>query len=315
MEGRWNMPHDPLQKAVETVRSFNRFYTKRMGLLNPRYLKTKFPLTQARILYELAHRKDPTASELIQELNIDPGYLSRILSVFAKNGLIGKSQSTSDSRFQHLKLTTKGRKTFSELNEKSNREMGTLLKGISRDNQSRLLQAMRAMQTTLNGESGASASPLIRTHRPGDAGWIIFRHGELYAEEYGYDETFEGLVADILAHFLEHHDPKRERLWIAERDGERVGSVMIVKADEDVAQLRIFLVEPKARGMGIGKRLIQECIDFSKRSGYNKIKLWTHSELDAARHLYVKAGFKIVEKKRHHSFGRTVVDEVWELAL
>jgi len=304
-----------LDEKIEAVRRFNRFYTGRLGLLKPGLLQTRFPLTQARIIFELAHHEDFTARELIRELDLDAGYLSRILSSFEKDGLIKKSPSQSDNRHRLLKLTAKGRKAFSALNERSKRENEALLQSLSNEDQQRLLQAMHTLESLLGAQAKPARPYLLRTHKPGDIGWIIHRHGVLYAEEYGFDETFEALVADILARFIRHHDPKRERLWIAEQDGERIGSIMIVDAGEEVAQLRILLVEPKARGSGIGKRLIDECLDFSKRAGYQKIKLWTQSNLDAARHLYVKAGFQLVEEKPHKSFGHDLVAQILELPL
>jgi len=304
-----------LSEKIEAVRRFNRFYTGRLGLLKPGLLQTRFPLTHARIIFELAHHEDFTARELIRELDLDAGYLSRILSAFEKDGLIKKSPSQSDNRHRLLKLTAKGRKAFSALNERSKRENEILLQNLSEEDQQRLLQAMHTLESLLGAQARPARPYLLRTHKPGDIGWIIHRHGVLYAEEYGFDETFEALVADILARFIQHHDPKRERLWIAEQDGERIGSIMIVDAGEEVAQLRILLVEPKTRGSGIGKRLIDECLDFSKRAGYKKIKLWTQSNLDAARHLYEKAGFKLVEEKPHKSFGHDLVAQVWELPL
>ena len=304
-----------LAEKIEAVRRFNRFYTGRLGLLKPGLLQTRFPLTQARIIFELAHHEDFTARELIRELDLDAGYLSRILSAFEKDGLLRRSPSKSDNRHRLLKLTAKGRKAFSALNERSKRENEALLQNLSEEDQQRLLQAMHTLESLLGAKTKPARPYLLRTHKPGDIGWIIHRHGVLYAEEYGFDETFEALVADILARFIQHHDPKRERLWIAEQDGERIGSIMIVDAGEEVAQLRILLVEPKARGSGIGKRLIDECIDFSKRAGYKKIKLWTQSNLDAARHLYVKAGFHLVEEKPHKSFGHDLVAQIWELPL
>lgn len=302
-------------QKVEAVRTFNRFYTKRIGLLQQGLLKTRFPLTQARIIFELAQHEHLTASALTSELDIDAGYLSRILGTFEKNGLIRKSPSKFDNRHRLLKLTAKGRKAFSVLNERSKRENEALLQSLSKEDQHRLLHAMHTLESLLGAAAKPARPYLLRTHKPGDIGWIIHRHGVLYAEEYGFDETFEALVADILARFIQHHDPKCERLWIAERDGERMGSVMIVDAGEEVAQLRILLVEPKARGKGIGKRLIDECIDFSKRAGYRKIKLWTQSILLEARHLYEKAGFKLVEEKPHQSFGHDLVAQIWELPL
>jgi DNA-binding MarR family transcriptional regulator/GNAT superfamily N-acetyltransferase len=305
-----------LHEKVEAVRRFDRFYTNRIGLLKPGFLKTRFPLTQARIIFELAQRHDLTASALTRALDIDAGYLSRILSAFEKDGLIQKSPSKSDNRHRLLRLTAKGRKAFSVLNERSKRKNAALLQSLSPEDQQRLLQAMQTLESLLGEAQAKPAAPyLLRPHRAGDIGWIIHRHGVLYAEEYGFDETFEALVADILARFIQHHDPKREYLWIAEQDGERVGSIMIVDAGEEVAQLRILLVEPKARGRGIGKRLIEECIDFSKRAGYKKIKLWTQSLLVEARHLYEKAGFTLAEEKPHQSFGHDLVAQIWELPL
>jgi GNAT superfamily N-acetyltransferase len=202
------------------------------------------------------------------------------------------------------------------LNERSQRENEALLQSLSEEDQHRLLHAMHTLESLLGSRpSGTARLYLLRTHKPGDIGWIIHRHGVLYAEEYGFDETFEALVADILARFIQHHDPKREHLWIVEQDGERIGSVMIVDAGEAVAQLRILLVEPKVRGQGIGKRLVDECLDFSKRAGYKKIKLWTQSTLLEARHLYEKAGFKLIEEKPHQSFGHNLVAQIWELPI
>jgi DNA-binding MarR family transcriptional regulator/N-acetylglutamate synthase-like GNAT family acetyltransferase len=304
-----------LRDKVEALRRFNRFYTNRIGLLKQGLLKTRFPLTQARILFELAQHEHFTASELTSELDIDPGYLSRILSIFEKDGLLKKSPSKSDNRHRLLKLTAKGRKAFSVLNERSKRDNEALLQSLSQEDQLRLLHAMHTLESLLGTRLKPAEPYLLRPHRSGDIGWIIHRHGVLYAEAYGFDETFEALVADILARFIQHHNPKRERLWIAEQDGERIGSVMIVDAGEDVAQLRILLVEPKARGRGIGKRLIDECIDFSRRAGYKKIKLWTQSLLVEARHLYEKAGFALVEEKPHRSFGHDLVAQIWELPL
>ncbi len=304
-----------LAEKIEAVRRFNRFYTGRLGLLKPGLLQTRFPLTQARIIFELAHHEDFTARELIRELDLDAGYLSRILSTFEKDGLLRRSPSKSDNRHRLLKLTAKGRKAFSALNERSKRENEALLQNLSEEDQQRLLQAMHTLESLLGAQAKPARPYLLRTHKPGDIGWIIHRHGVLYAEEYGFDETFEALVADILARFIQHHDPKRERLWIAEQDGERIGSIMIVDAGEETAQLRILLVEPKTRGSGIGKRLIDECLDFSQRAGYKKIKLWTQSNLDAARRLYEKAGFQLVEEKPHKSFGHDLVAQVWELPL
>jgi len=309
------MAENKLNEGVAAFRRFNRFYTKQIGLLTHGLLKTRFPLTQARILYELAQYEQSTANRIIRELNIDPGYLSRILSNFEKDGLIRKIRSKSDSRQRILKLTPQGKKSFSVLDERSTKEAEALLLGLSGENRHRLLHAMQTIENILGNEPKPPSPYLFRPHEPGDIGWIIHRHGYLYSEEYGFDETFEALVAEILAQFIGKHDPKRERIWITEQDGERVGSVMIVDAGDHVAQLRLLLVEPKARGKGIGKRLVNECINFSRRNRYRKIRLWTQSNLLEARHLYAKEGFQLVEQKPHTSFGHDLIAEFWELSL
>ena len=309
------MTEDQFSKNVEKMRRFNRFYTKQIGLLSQGLLKTRFPLTQARIIFELAQHEQSTAKNIIHELDIDAAYLSRILSIFEREGLIRKVQSKSDNRQWFLKLTAKGRKSFSILNNRSNQEVKTLLKSLSIEDRHRLLSAMHTIKNILDPRPRSTTFFLLRSHRPGDIGWITHRHGVLYAEEYGFDETFEALVAEILARFMQHHDPKRERIWIAEQDGESIGSVVIADAGNRVAQLRLLLVEPRARGKGLGKRLIDECVSFSKRAGYKKIKLWTQSILLEARHLYEKSGFILVEEKPHTSFGQELVAEIWELPL
>ncbi|NIM52602.1 MAG: GNAT family N-acetyltransferase [Gemmatimonadales bacterium] len=309
------MAEAPLGDNVSAVRRFNRFYTKKIGLLGRGLLKTQYPLTQARILFELAQHEQSTATSLLREVGIDRGYLSRILSTFEKEGLVSKAPSRSDKRHRLIRLTAKGKKAFSVLNQRSTREVTELLQGLSAENRHRLLHAMHTLECLLGDATSSAAPYLLRLHRAGDIGWIVHRHGVLYAEEYGFDETFEALVAEILARFVAHHDPKRERIWIAERDGERVGSVMIVDAGDHVAQLRLLLVEPNARGKGLGAHLIDECIDFSKRNGYRKIKLWTQSILAEARRLYEKAGFVKVDQESHSSFGHDLIAEVWELPL
>jgi DNA-binding MarR family transcriptional regulator/GNAT superfamily N-acetyltransferase len=309
------MSPSDLRNAVDSVRRFNRFYTKRIGLLNQGYLDTNFSLTQARILFEVAQSKDLTATDLIRELDIDRGYLSRTLGQFEEQGLIKRTESKSDRRFQTLKLTPAGKNSFSVLNKRSSTEIGDWLKKLSDLEKRELLEAMNTIQTILGFPSETTEPVRLRTHGPGDVGWIVARHGALYAQEYQFDETFEGLVAEILANFLKRHDSKKECIWIAERNEERLGTVTIVDAGQKVAQLRCLLVEPKARGLGIGRRLIEECIRFSKQNGYTKMKLWTQSHLNAARHLYEKAGFQIVDKKPQFSFGQKVVSEIWELAL
>ena len=309
------MEQSHLSKNVDAVRRFNRFYTNKIGLLTQKFLKTKYPLTQARILFELNQHDQTTSKQLIQTLEIDPGYLSRILNTFEKDGLVIKSKSGSDNRKILLNVTPKGKKEFSILNNRSRNDVLDLIKNLTEENRDQLLHAMRTIEDLLDLQTKSPTTFFLRTHRPGDIGWMTYRHGLLYAEEYGFDETFEALVADILVQFIKKHDPIRERIWIAEQLGERVGSIMIVDAGEEIAQLRLLLVEPKARGKGLGKQLIHECIRFSKHNGYKKIKLWTQSNLLEARHLYTKAGFKIVEEKPHKSFGHDLVAEIWELPL
>jgi DNA-binding MarR family transcriptional regulator/GNAT superfamily N-acetyltransferase len=285
------MAENNLQEDVALFRRFNRFYTQQIGLLTRGLLKTRFPLIQARVLYELAQQDQTTASTLVAKLNIDPGYLSRILSIFEKEGLLRKNRSPSDSRQRILKLTTQGKNSFAELDERSRRVAEKMLLGLVEEDRHRLLHAMQTIETLLDTELKPPTPYLLRSHRPGDIGWIIHRHGVVYAEEYDFDETFEALVAEILVQFIRKHDPKRECLWIAEQEGKRIGSVMIVDAGDQVAQLRLLLVEPKARGQSVGTRLIDECINFSKRNRYRKIKLWTQSNLLEARHLYTIVNF------------------------
>ncbi len=302
-----------LPQSVEAYRRFNRFYTKQIGLLGKGLLKTRFPLTQARVLYELAQHKKTTAKELLQELNLDPGYLSRVLTAFEKDGLLTKTRAENDSRKRELSLTDEGRKAFAELNARSKKEAESILHRLSAENRKRLLHAMQTIEDVL-AESSRSKRPfLLRQHETGDIGWLIYRHGVLYAEEQGYDESFEALVAKIAAAFANDHNPKRERFWVAELDGERIGSVMIVDAGENVAQLRLMLVEPKARGLGVGKRLVEQCVTFSRRAGYKKIRLWTQSNLLPARRLYANAGFVLVEENSESRIGEAEFGEIWEL--
>ena len=309
------MTENTLHEDNALFRRFNRFYTKQIGLLTQGLLKTRFPLIQARVLYELAQQDQTTASVLVDKLNIDPGYLSRILSTFEKEGLLRKNRSTSDSRQRILKLTTQGKKSFAELNRRSGKVAERILLGLVEEDRHRLLHAMQTIETILDTERKPPAPYLLRPHRHGDIGWIIHRHGVVYAEEYDFDETFEALVAEILVQFIRKHDPKRECLWIAEQEGERIGSVMIVDAGDQVAQLRLLLVEPKARGQSVGMRLIDECLNFSRRNRYRKIKLWTQSNLPQARHLYAKAGFERVSRSAHKSFGQDLIAETWEMPL
>jgi DNA-binding MarR family transcriptional regulator len=308
-----------LEQRTTAVRRFNRFYTRQIGLLQEGLLDTSFSLTEARVLYELAHRDQSTAAALGADLGLDAGYLSRILSGFAKRNLIEKVRCESDRRQSLLTLTKHGRKTFAPLEARTIAEVATMIGTLPVAGQRRLVSAMQTIQNLLGAQpesAGTDRAPyILRPHQPGDMGWVVHRHGALYAQEYGYDESFEALVAEIVAKFIQHYDAKRERCWIAERDGEIAGSVFLVAESKSVAKLRLLLVEPSARGLGIGARLVAECIRFARQAGYQKIILWTQSELDAARHVYKKAGFRVIDKKRHHSFSKDLTAETWELAL
>jgi DNA-binding MarR family transcriptional regulator/N-acetylglutamate synthase-like GNAT family acetyltransferase len=302
--------------TIQAIRSFNRFYTRQIGVLREGLLKSPFSLAELRVLYEIAHRKLPTAAELCQQLGLDPGYLSRILRGFEKRGLISKSASQMDGRQSLLVLTARGRKTFAALDARQSEEVATMLRQLPPTGPARLVQAMRSIQSVLGAGSESKTPFILRSHQPGDMGWVVHRHGVLYAQEYGYDETFEALVAEIAAKFIQRFDPKRERCWIAEKDGEIVGSVFLVKKSKTVAKLRLLLVEPSARGLGIGKRLVDECLRFARQVGYKKMVLWTQIELPAARHIYQEAGFTLVQQKKHQSWGRNnLVSQVWERKL
>ena len=305
-----------MDPAISAVRAFNRFYTRQIGVLRDGLLKSPFSLAEVRVLYEIAHRRQPSATELCEELGLDPGYLSRILRGLGKRGLVSKSPSPRDGRQSLLGLTARGRQTFATLDERQNQEVAALLQALSPAQQGRLAEAMRSIEDLLNPGPEPRTPYILRSHQPGDMGWVVHRHGALYAQEYGYDERFEALVAEIAAKFIQHFDPRRERCWIAERDGEIVGSVFLVKKSKTVAKLRLLLVEPSARGLGIGKRLVGECVRFARQAGYRKIVLWTQSELPAARHIYQEAGFRLMEEKPHRDWGRDdLVSEIWELTL
>jgi DNA-binding MarR family transcriptional regulator/N-acetylglutamate synthase-like GNAT family acetyltransferase len=302
-------------QRVADVRRFNRFYTRQIGLLQEAYLKSPFSLSEVRVLYELAHRERPTATELGRDLGLDAGYLSRILRGFQKRGMLKRTQSEDDGRQSHLALTPRGEAAFAPLNTRSHDEIGAMLGTLPETEQACLVQAMHTIEGILGAQPERKVPYLLRPHKPGDMGWVVHRHAALYAQEYGWDERFEALVAGIVKQFIERYDPKRERCWIAEKDGEIVGSAFLITHSKTVAQLRLMLVEPKARGLGIGARLVDECILFAREKGYRKITLWTNSILLAARHIYKKAGFRLVHKERHHSFGHALVGETWDLPL
>jgi DNA-binding MarR family transcriptional regulator/N-acetylglutamate synthase-like GNAT family acetyltransferase len=305
----------PADPRVDVVRRFNRFYTRRIGALRAGLLDSPFSLTEARLLYELAHRDRPTAAELARDLGVDAGYLSRMLRALERRRLISRERSRADARQSLLGLTAEGRRTFATLDTRSSAEVRAMLARLSDAGQRRLVGAMRDVERLLDAAPRAQAPYLLRPHRPGDMGWVVHRHGALYAQEYGWDERFEALVAKIVARFIERFDPKRERCWMAERDGEIVGSVFLVSKSPTVAQLRMLYVEPHARGLGIGKRLVDECERFAREQGYRRIVLWTNSILHAARHIYEAAGYRLVAEKAHHSFGHRLVGQTWELKL
>ena len=309
------MAESEFDQRVGAVRRFNRFWTRRIGVLREGYLESPFSLTEVRVLYELARSEETTASELGKELGLDAGYLSRILRGFEGRGLISKKLSETDGRRSLLRLTEGGQKAFAPLDARSREDVGAMLGALSAAEQDRLIGAMRTIEELLGAQPEAKIPYLLRPHEPGDMGWVVHRHGILYAREYGWDERFEALVARIVADFVDNFDPAKERCWIAESDRAILGCVYIVKESDTVAKLRLLLVEPEARGLGLGTRLVGECVRFARGRGYEKLTLWTNSVLDAARHIYEEKGFEIVEEEEHHSFGKYLVGQNWELKL
>ncbi|HEX5093256.1 MAG TPA: helix-turn-helix domain-containing GNAT family N-acetyltransferase [Burkholderiales bacterium] len=303
------MTPDP---RVEALRRFNRLYTRRIGVLQAGHLDTPYTLTEARVLYELAHREAPTLSALAGELQLDAGYLSRLVAALERRGLLARRRAPGDGRRQLLRLTGKGARAYALLESRTREELGGLLQALPGESRGQLVAALGSAEALLGGAGGEVR---LRAHRPGDIGWVIQRHGELYGEEYGYDVRFEALVAEIASRFVHRFDARRERCWIAERDGVRLGAVFVVRRSARTAQLRMLLVEPAARGLGLGKRLVAECIDFARAAGYRKLVLWTQSELTAARAIYEKAGFRLVGRERHRSFGKALTGEYWARAL
>jgi len=304
-----------LDSRVAAVRRFNRFYTQKIGALGNGHLASPYSLTEVRVLYELAHRDKPTATTLCHALAVDPGYLSRILRRFVQKGLVRRTRSTADSRHVHLHLTSKGERVFTPLESRARDAIAALLGPLPAKDQATLLGAMQTVERLLHTKAGEVRQVTLRPHRPGDMGWVVHRHGVLYAQEYNFDESFEALVAEITAKFIREFDAKRERCWIAEVDDEIVGSVFLVRQSDDVAKLRLLLVEPGARGLGIGKRLVGECTRFARAAGYKRITLWTQSMLHAARKLYVGEGYRLVKEEPHHSFGQDLVAQTWEKEL
>jgi DNA-binding MarR family transcriptional regulator/GNAT superfamily N-acetyltransferase len=306
-----------LQNSIDRFRRFNRFYTRFIGTLQEKLLDSDLSLTEARVLYELAAGELPTAAEIAAALGLDPGYLSRIVARFEKDGLLKRTAARADARRQTLQLTRKGQVLFRDLDQRSSHQAQGVLEALPTESRKHLLSSMSRIETLLGAAADSSKSYMLRTHRPGDMGLIVSREGALYAQEYGWDTTFEALAARVAADFLEHFDPALERCWISERDGEHLGHIFLVKHPNQpgVAKLRLLLVEPQARGMGLGHALVAECVRFAREAGYRKITLWTQSILTAAHRIYQQAGFRLVKEEPHHSFGKDLVAQTWELDL
>jgi DNA-binding MarR family transcriptional regulator/GNAT superfamily N-acetyltransferase len=304
-----------MRDVITAVRQFNRNYTKWTGLLDEHLVESRFGLTEARVLYELATRKKTTASDLIADLAMDPGYLSRILKDFAKSGYLTRERSAEDRRQIDLRLSKKGEAAFRPLDQKSSDAVGRLLGGLSEQDGRRLVAAIAVIEELLGGEGKASAPVVLRAPRAGDFGWIVHRHGVLYAQEYGWNEEFEALVAKITARFIRNFKPGRDGCWVADKGGRIMGSVFIVEEDTETAKLRMLYVEPEARGEGLGTRLVGEAVKFARGAGYRRLILWTNDNLAAARRVYEKAGFKLVSEEPHESFGHKLTGQHWELVL
>lgn len=304
-----------LQDNVSKIREFNRFYTRKIGVLREELLHSKFSLTESRIIYELANNITKTASDLCKELGLDPGYISRILQRFEDKGIVNRKTSEEDGRTRIIQLTGSGLKEFELLNKRSNEEIEDILNDLPKEDQKQLLTAMNTIERILNRNLKFSEPFFLRSFESGDMGWVVHRHGVLYRDEYGWNEEFEALVAEIVSDFIKNYKPDKERCWIAEMNNEIVGSVFVVKKDDKVAKLRLLLVEPKARGFGLGTKLVEECIKFAKNAGYEKMTLWTNSILVEARHIYKKVGFELVDGEDYHGFGKDLTGETWDLDL
>ena len=309
------MADKQLASRIKSVRRFNRFYTRQIGALDEHLLESPLSLGEARVLYELANTKSPVASDIAHALGLDAGYLSRILSGFVRRGLVTRSRSREDGRQAPLTLTRKGRALFEGLNRDSDKQVESLISSLPGPAQEQLLASMQFIQRALGGDGDRESSLVLREHRPGDIGWVIQRHGEIYAQEYGWNTLFEALVGEIASKFLSANDPKRERCWIAERDGIKVGCVFLVERSKTVAQLRLLLVEPSARGLGLGQRLVSECIAFARAAGYKRMRLWTNDVLVSARKIYQAAGFRLIDEEHHDSWGKPLTSQTWEMSL
>jgi DNA-binding MarR family transcriptional regulator/GNAT superfamily N-acetyltransferase len=302
---------------VAKFRHFNRMYTRYIGTLNEGLLNSDYSLAEARILYELATRTAPKASEIAEELGMDAGYLSRLLGKFERDGLLKRKTSEQDGRYAELMLTTRGKSVFKKLNALSDEQAGGVLEELAPTARMELIDCMRSIESILMKVDRSRVPYILRPHRVGDMGWVVHREGLGYAEQFGWDETFEALAAKIVSEFIANYQPARERCWIAEVDGQNVGHIFLVKhpTQPDTAKLRLLFVEPSARGMGLGDALVKECVRFARSAGYRKVILWTQSILTAAHRIYERAGFRLVKEEPHHSFGKDLVGQEWELDL
>jgi DNA-binding MarR family transcriptional regulator/N-acetylglutamate synthase-like GNAT family acetyltransferase len=315
MEMALQSHQDELERDIAAVRRFNRFYTQKIGVLGEAWLKSPFTLTEARVLYEVAHRVDASATELARDLGLDAGYLSRILASFEKKKLLKRTPSPTDGRRYHLALTDKGRKTFEPLEESTRADVASMLEPMTPLARQRMVQAMDAIEIAMGADAAERGGYVLRGPKPGDLALVVSRQAKLYAEEYGWNVEFEWMAGEIVAGFAKNFDPKRERCWIAERDGEVIGSIFLVKESDTVGKLRLLYVDAAARGLGLGKRLVEECVAQARASGYKKLVLWTNDILTAARRIYIAQGFRLAKEERHHTFGKDLVGQTWELDL
>lgn len=304
-----------LDGQVDAVRGFSRFYTRKLGIIEPKLLHSAFTLQEARILYEIAHRPACTATDLARDLGLDAGFLSRTLQTLQRRQIVTRKPSKHDGRVNELSLTAKGRTAQVELERRSREEVGTLLASLDDTERAAIVRAMATIEQTLERPAEKPAAFLLRSHRPGDIGWVISSQAQAYAEEYGWDISYEALVAEICAQFIRNYDAAREHCWIAEANGERLGSVFLVNGGNGIAKLRLLLVEKKARGLGVGRALVEQCIRGAREKGYKEMTLWTQSILVAARGIYQALGFRRVKEEPHHSFGVDLVGETWEMKL
>jgi DNA-binding MarR family transcriptional regulator/GNAT superfamily N-acetyltransferase len=309
----------PIAAEAAAVRAFNRFYTQRIGVLDDTPLNGPFSLTEARVLYELAHRDKPTAADLCRDLGLDRGYVSRILARFEKQGLLKRSPSKDDGRQSHIALTPKGAKTFGDIDVAWQVATEDLIAPLSKKERQGLVSAMGKVTTLLGAEHAQAVASVpritFRDYRSGDIGWLVYRHAVIYRQEFGWNEEFEALVAEILAAFVRNYDPKCERCWVADRGGVAVGSVFLVKETDEIGRLRLLFVDPSARGLGIGRKLVDACVEHAREVGYQKVTLWTNDVLVSARRIYQAAGFKLVKQWEDHAFGKHLVGQDWEIEL